>query len=198
MAKLNVSGWTWLLGLPTTSRFGWKHTLDTHKRFSKDFNPHSAARINNISVEVGQCWSLGNEKHFKICLLLNRYCSIMEAVDLCWPHFCAPLSLLSIFFSVLKSFIICQNNPDRTAAHMSDSKPFRANDLLCTPPVPAMVAKWWTEQSVQGPDGVLSATVQNSHLSVAMKRAALKGDENNNDAPGTGPQTISEGVCSRS
>lgn len=65
-------------------------------------------------------------------------------------------------------------------------------------PLPAMVAKWWTEQSVQGPDGVLWATVQNSHLSVAMKRAALKGEENNNDAPGTGPRTISEGVCPRS
>lgn len=132
MAKLNVSCWTWLLGLPTTSRFGWKHTPDTHKRFSKDFNPHSAARINNISVEVGQCWSLGNGKHFKICLLLNRYCSVMEAVDLCWPHFCAPLSLLSIFLSVLKPFIICQNNPDQTEAHMSDSKTFQSKDLLCT------------------------------------------------------------------
>lgn len=164
MAQLNVSWWTWLLGLATTSGCAWKHTLDTHtQRFSKDFNLHNAARINIISGEVGQCRSLGIGKHFKIRQLLNRYCTTMEAVVL--SIFVLSYLCSLSFFEFWKPLIICQNNPDQSEAHMSDSEPFREQMIYFVHPLPSMAAKWWSEQSVQGPDGVLSATKQSSFFS---------------------------------
>lgn len=118
---------------------------------------------------------------------------VLQWKQLCSRFLCSLISALYLFLSF--------ENPSSYARTILTNLKHTCQTLNLSE------SKWFTLYTPchlwQQSDGLnkvskvqmVSCQLQNSHLSLAMKRAALKGEENNNDAPGTGPRTISEGLA---